>query len=142
MASYKLHMPQMGESIHEATVLRWMVEEGAIINQDDIILEVATDKVDSEIPSPVTGQVKNLYVSEGEVVNVGAVIADIETDEDPETGLGTLELEHTEKQPPASENQDAEIASEIHSQPQSQSEAQPQFQSQSQPEHQSSFRQN
>ncbi len=138
MASYKLHMPQMGESIHEATVLRWMVEEGAIINQDDIILEVATDKVDSEIPSPVTGQVKNLYVSEGEVVNVGAVIADIETDEDPETGLGTLELEHTEKQPPASENQDAEIASEIHSQPQSQSEAQPQFQSQSQPEHQSS----
>lgn len=98
MASYKLHMPQMGESIHEATVLRWMVEEGAHINQDDIILEVATDKVDSEIPSPVTGNVKNLYVSEGEVVNVGAVIAHIETDEDPDEGLGTIELQDPAKQ--------------------------------------------
>lgn len=92
MASYKLHMPQMGESIHEATVLRWLVEEGAHITQDDIILEVATDKVDSEIPSPVTGHVRNLYVSEGEVVNVGAVIAHIETDEDPQAGLGSLNL--------------------------------------------------
>ncbi|HLU93515.1 MAG TPA: biotin/lipoyl-containing protein, partial [Membranihabitans sp.] len=93
MAYYKLHMPQMGESIHEATVLKWMVEEGARIVQDDIILEVATDKVDSEIPSPVTGSIVSLKVSEGEVVNVGAVIAEIETDEDPEEGLGNLNIE-------------------------------------------------
>lgn len=100
----------MGESIHEATVLRWMVEEGAHINQDDIILEVATDKVDSEIPSPVTGNVKNLYVSEGEVVNVGAVIAHIETDEDPEEGLGTIELQDPAKQ---SQEEQPAIPSEV-----------------------------
>lgn len=92
MASYKLHMPQMGESIHEATVLKWMVEEGARINQDDIILEVATDKVDSEIPSPVTGQIMTLLVSEGEVVNVGAVIAEIETDDQQDPGLEILNI--------------------------------------------------
>lgn len=97
MAYYKLHMPQMGESIHEATVLKWMVEEGARIAQDDIILEVATDKVDSEIPSPVTGRIVHLKVSEGEVVNVGAVIAEIETDGDPEAGLGTLGMDAMEE---------------------------------------------
>ena len=90
MASYKLHMPKMGESIHEATVLKWMVEEGMRIMQDDIILEVATDKVDSEIPSPVAGHIVKLWVSEGEVVNVGAVIAEIETDEEPNSTADSL----------------------------------------------------
>src|SRR5690606_18175878 len=82
--------PKMGESIHEATVLKWMVEEGMRIMQDDIILEVATDKVDSEIPSPVAGHIVKLWVSEGEVVNVGAVIAEIETDEEPNSTADSL----------------------------------------------------
>ncbi len=114
MASYKLHMPQMGESIHEATVLRWMVEEGAYINQDDIILEVATDKVDSEIPSPVTGRIKKLFVSEGEVVNVGAVIAHIETDEVSDTGLESMELQSQE---PLKETGAGPISGEVENSP-------------------------
>lgn len=79
MALYELNMPQMGESIYEATVLRWMVNEGEEVRQDDIILEVATDKVDSEIPSPVSGIVRELKVKEGDEVSIGSVIAVLET---------------------------------------------------------------
>lgn len=93
MASYKLHMPQMGESIHEATILKWMVREGERIVQDDIILEVATDKVDSEIPSPVTGVVAKLNVAEGDVIRVGTVIAEIETEVDNDSGEESLQIE-------------------------------------------------
>ncbi len=93
MASYKLHMPQMGESIHEATILKWLVEEGDHIAQDDIILEVATDKVDSEIPSPVAGRILKLAVAEGDVVNVGTVIAEIKTEVDLNAGEGLLHIE-------------------------------------------------
>lgn len=79
MAYYKLHMPQMGESIHEATILKWMVQQGDNVMQDDIILEVATDKVDSEIPSPVSGKMVEVKAMEGDIVKVGDVIAIIET---------------------------------------------------------------
>lgn len=80
MALYELHMPQMGESILEATILKWMIEEGQEVRQDDIILEVATDKVDSEIPSPVTGKVVELKAKEGDEVPIGQIIAVLETD--------------------------------------------------------------
>lgn len=93
MSSYKLHMPQMGESIHEATILKWMVQEGDRIAQDDIILEVATDKVDSEIPSPVAGVILKLKVAEGDVINVGTVIAEIEAEVDQDAGQGSLHIE-------------------------------------------------
>ncbi|MBY5957944.1 2-oxo acid dehydrogenase subunit E2 [Membranicola marinus] len=93
MASYKLLMPQMGESIHEATILKWMVEEGDRIEQDDIILEVATDKVDSEIPSPVTGRIMELKVKEGDLITVGAVIAEIEVDNEQDTHRASLNIE-------------------------------------------------
>lgn len=93
MALYKLHMPQMGESIHDATILKWMVQKGDRIVQDDIILEVATDKVDSEIPSPVAGQIVELKVSEGDLVTVGAVIAEIETENDQDIGHSSLHIE-------------------------------------------------
>ena len=62
MAEFKVIMPKLGESIQEATITKWFIKEGDKIVEDDLLLEVATDKVDSEIPSPVEGTVvKILY---------------------------------------------------------------------------------
>lgn len=73
-------MPQLGESINEATVVKWLKKEGEAIEKDEIILEISTDKVDSEIPSPHKGVLASVMASEGDTVAVGAVIAQIETD--------------------------------------------------------------
>jgi 2-oxoglutarate dehydrogenase E2 component (dihydrolipoamide succinyltransferase) len=80
MAQYELLLPKMGESVAEATVIKWLKQPGDMISLDDTLLEIATDKVDSDVPSPVAGKlIKQLY-KEDEVVQVGAVIALIETD--------------------------------------------------------------
>ena len=79
MAQYELLLPKMGESVAEATIIKWTKQPGERIEPDDTILEIATDKVDSEVPSPVAGTlVKQLY-KEDDIVQVGAVIAIIET---------------------------------------------------------------
>lgn len=80
MAQYELIMPKMGESIMEATILRWTKKEGDTIEMDETIVEIATDKVDSEIPSPVRGKVSRLLFGENETAQIGKVIALIETD--------------------------------------------------------------
>lgn len=80
MAKVELVMPKMGESIIEATILKWNKKEGDAINVDDTILEIATDKVDSEIPSPVTGVIREILYPEDTVVAVGKVIAILETE--------------------------------------------------------------
>lgn len=79
MAQYELIMPKMGESITEATILKWNKKEGDTINIDDAILEIATDKVDSEVPSPVAGVLQKILFNENDVVAVGKVVALIET---------------------------------------------------------------
>lgn len=79
MARVELIMPKMGESIIEATILKWVVAIGGKIEQDEPILEIATDKVDSEVPSPVDGILTEVLFKEGDVVPVGTVIAIIET---------------------------------------------------------------
>jgi 2-oxoglutarate dehydrogenase E2 component (dihydrolipoamide succinyltransferase) len=79
MARVELIMPKMGESIIEATILKWVVAIGGKIEQDEPILEIATDKVDSEVPSPVDGKLMEVFFKEGDVVPVGTVIAIIET---------------------------------------------------------------
>lgn len=79
MASVELIMPKMGESIMEATVLRWLKKPGDKIEQDESVLEVATDKVDTEVPSTHAGVLKELLAKEGEVVAVGKAIAIIST---------------------------------------------------------------
>lgn len=56
MAQYELLLPKMGESVAEATVIKWVKQPGDSIDLDDTILEIATDKVDSEVPSPVAGK--------------------------------------------------------------------------------------
>jgi len=80
MALVELLMPKMGESIFEATILTWMKKPGDKIEQDESVLEVATDKVDTEVPTTHEGILKEILVKEGEVVQVGTPIAIIATD--------------------------------------------------------------
>lgn len=79
MAKVELVMPKMGESIIEATILEWSVEIGGEVEQDEPVLEIATDKVDSEVPSPVDGILLERRFEKGDVVPVGTVIAILET---------------------------------------------------------------
>ena len=80
MATVELIMPKMGESIMEATILTWLKKPGDKIGQDESVLEVATDKVDTEVPSTHAGILKEILAKEGEVVKVGKAIAIITTD--------------------------------------------------------------
>lgn len=80
MADFELTMPRMGESIIEATILSWLKSEGDEVDVDETILEIATDKVDSEIPSPVKGIIKKVIFQTDDVVPVGETIAVIQTD--------------------------------------------------------------
>ncbi len=80
MAQYELLLPKMGESVAEATIIKWVKSAGETIDADESVLEIATDKVDSEVPSPVAGTLVKTLFNEGDVVKVGAVIAIIETE--------------------------------------------------------------
>ena len=80
MARVELIMPKMGESIMEATILKWAKKPGDSIQLDETVLEIATDKVDSEIPSPVAGTLVEILYPEEAVVEIGKVIAIIETE--------------------------------------------------------------
>ncbi|MCS4434391.1 dihydrolipoamide acetyltransferase family protein [Aquiflexum gelatinilyticum] len=79
MANVEMLMPKMGESIIEGTILTWLKKEGDFIEQDESVLEVATDKVDTEVPATHAGILKKILVKVGEVVAVGAPIAIIES---------------------------------------------------------------
>ena len=80
MAAVELIMPKMGESIMEATILRWLKKPGDRIGQDESVLEVATDKVDTEVPCMYAGTLVSILAQEGEVVPVGKAIAIIEAE--------------------------------------------------------------
>ena len=73
-------MPQMGESIAEGTVVRWIKKPGDKVERDEPLLEISTDKVDAEIPSPASGTLTEIVVQEGQTVAVNAVVARIATD--------------------------------------------------------------
>ncbi len=77
MSTFEIVMPKMGESVEEATITKWFVKEGDTIEEDEVLLEIATDKVDSEIPSPVAGTVKEIRFNVDDVVAVGTIIASI-----------------------------------------------------------------
>ncbi|RYE15700.1 MAG: 2-oxo acid dehydrogenase subunit E2, partial [Sphingobacteriales bacterium] len=81
MAKYQLLLPKMGESVAEATIIKWTKNPGDRIEADEAVVEIATDKVDSEVPSPVSGTLVEQFAAENDIVEVGAVIAIIETDE-------------------------------------------------------------
>ena len=78
MSVFELKMPKMGESISEATILNWLKQEGDTIEAEEVILEVATDKVDSEVPTPCDGVIKEIRFKANDVVAVGEVLAIIE----------------------------------------------------------------
>ena len=80
MAQVELIMPKMGESVAEATIIKWLKKEGDTIAADETVLEIATDKVDSEIPSTAAGILIKRLFNEGDVVQVGKAIAIISTD--------------------------------------------------------------
>lgn len=102
MAQVELIMPKMGESVAEATIIRWLKKEGDAIAEDEVVLEIATDKVDSEIPSTASGiLVKRLY-NEGDLVQVGQSIAIISTD-------GAVVAEKTEVANPAENSKEAPV---------------------------------
>ncbi|AIF66723.1 branched-chain alpha-keto acid dehydrogenase subunit E2 [Terribacillus saccharophilus] len=81
MTIEKITMPKLGESVTEGTISTWLVKPGDQVNKYDAIAEVMTDKVNAEIPSSFTGVIKELNVSEGDTVEVGALICTIETEE-------------------------------------------------------------
>ena len=80
MAVFAIIMPKLGESIIEATITKWLKQVGEEVAEEDPIVEIATDKVDSEIPSPIDGVIAKLNYQEGDVVPVGAVIAVVNMD--------------------------------------------------------------
>lgn len=93
---FELKMPQLGETVLEATITKWLKKEGDSVREDEPLVEVSTDKVDSEIPSPYTGVVARILTPEGETVPVGAVLVEI----DPGGGASARDTAATQ-QPPA-----------------------------------------
>ncbi|CAN5612331.1 2-oxoglutarate dehydrogenase, E2 component, dihydrolipoamide succinyltransferase [soil metagenome] len=71
----EIKMPQLGESVVEGTITRWLKQEGDTIEEDELLVEVSTDKVDSEVPSSASGKIEQILVQEGETVKVGTAIA-------------------------------------------------------------------
>lgn len=108
MSEFEVIMPKLGESITEATITKWFKKENDIIDEDDVLLEIATDKVDSEIPSPVAGKLIKILFKEGEVVPVGKAIAVISLSAENESASqskndGNADQKDTPKLPPQKE---------------------------------------
>lgn len=110
MAQVELIMPKMGESVAEATIIKWLKEVGETIELEESVLEIATDKVDSEVPSPTEGVLKEKLFNEDDVVQVGQAIAIIETEGEGggETPAASSESSPKEVQKPAQAAQEVE----------------------------------
>src|SRR3954454_2014118 len=72
-------MPAMGDSVSEGTVLEWHKQEGDTVSEDEVLVEISTDKVDAEGPAPAAGTVVKIHAAEGDTVSVGSVLAEIAT---------------------------------------------------------------
>src|SRR5215213_3989811 len=108
MSTVDLVMPKLGESIMEATILKWHKQPGDTVRMDETVLEIATDKVDSEVPSTEEGVLQELLYKENDVVPVGAVIARIKTDV-------SEAVTHTEEEHTVYPQEEAELF--VHSKP-------------------------
>lgn len=97
MSEFKIQMPKLGESVQEATITKWFVKEGDRIEEDEPLFEVATDKVDSEIPSPVDGVIKKIFYQLNALVPVGEIVAIITTEDDDSSEQNTEVLSEPEK---------------------------------------------
>jgi 2-oxoglutarate dehydrogenase E2 component (dihydrolipoamide succinyltransferase) len=105
MSQFELVMPKLGESITEATITKWFKKENDVIEEDDVLLEIATDKVDSEIPSPVAGKITKILFGEGEIVPVGKVIAIISLSVETDNSNDTDKQPGVPEVPPTKEEQ-------------------------------------
>ena len=116
MAKFELKLPKMGESVAEATITSWLKEVGDTIELDEAVLEIATDKVDSEVPSEFEGVLVEKFFNVDDVVQVGEVLAIIETDGDVESTTNTVtvvtEVDETEEQAAEQIEQTISIAKE------------------------------
>ncbi len=110
MADFELVMPKMGESVAEATITKWLKEEGETIELEESVLEIATDKVDSEVPAPVEGVLKKKLFSEDEVVQVGSAIAIIEIEGSAASSNGAETKEEKPAEAPAAAAEAESIA--------------------------------
>src|SRR4051812_32508262 len=96
-------MPRLGESVTEGTVTRWLKQEGERVEADEPLLEVSTDKVDTEIPSPAAGVLTRIVVGEDETADVGSELAVISGDDDATAAAAPApaQVEPTQPQPAA-----------------------------------------
>src|SRR5919197_4478634 len=99
-------MPELGESITEGTITRWLKQEGDRVEADEPLFEISTDKVDTEVPSPVSGVLKSIKVQEDETVSVGAELAEIEQDGEG-AGGGDGQAQQAEAEQPQPEEAEA-----------------------------------
>ena len=83
MAKLNITLPAMGEGVIEATINKWLVTEGSQVKEDDPLVEVATDKVDSEVPAPVAGTIVSIIAKEGSIARIGELLAVIENSTSP-----------------------------------------------------------
>ena len=95
MAEFKVELPKMGESVAEATITTWLKSVGDTIEEDEPIVEIATDKVDSEVPAPCSGILKEVLFNEGDVVAVGSIFAVIDSDVSSENTSNNIPYEPT-----------------------------------------------
>jgi 2-oxoglutarate dehydrogenase E2 component (dihydrolipoamide succinyltransferase) len=109
MAIIEFKMPKMGESISEATIINWLKNVGDVVEAEETILEVATDKVDSEVPSPVTGVITEIRYQKDAVVAVGETLALIEAD------ANAVVVKKTEEKPVAKENSTVSVTNSLSS---------------------------
>jgi 2-oxoglutarate dehydrogenase E2 component (dihydrolipoamide succinyltransferase) len=119
-------MPQLGETVTEGTILRWAKQVGDTIGEDEVLVEISTDKVDTEVPSPASGTILEILVEEGDTVQVGTPMVVIgeagessggaESSAEPETETQT-EAAPAESPPPSSDAKAAEPAGEEREEP-------------------------
>ena len=109
MAEFKVELPKMGESVAEATITTWLKSVGDTIEEDEPIVEIATDKVDSEVPAPCSGILKEVLFNEGDVVAVGSIFAVIDSDVSSENTSNNIPYEPTISKEDIEENVKQEI---------------------------------
>ena len=114
MAEFKVELPKMGESVAEATITTWLKAVGDSIEEDEPIVEIATDKVDSEVPAPCSGILKEILFNEGDVVAVGSVFAVISSEIENENSASEIDTSiNNEKDQKTIENEQETIENEI-----------------------------
>lgn len=105
MAEYKLLLPSMGEGVMEATIISWLFSEGDMVKEDDSVVEIATDKVDSDVPTPVSGKIVKILKQKDEVAKIGEAIAILEVS----GGAENSEVSEQPQQPKSAEEVKTEL---------------------------------